>query len=89
MARHTRYYDTRTQAALAWLAMHAVFVWCAVFSPSTRHRPGEGRFPVSVFIPRRPKRQPSALEWPGADDAWAGTLRSMNAEPVVRDEARA
>jgi hypothetical protein len=89
MARHTRYYDTHTQAVIAWLALHAVALWCAL-RPRHRHRPGEGRFPVSLFIPRRPKRAPSAIEWPGADPDWADQIHAWNSEDtVVRDEVRA
>lgn len=89
MSKHTRYYDTRTQAVIAWIALHTVAFWCWVVSPNTRHRPAEGRFPVSLFIPRRPKKTLSALEWPGADDAFAAELKVMNEDPAVRPEVRA
>lgn len=35
MAQHTRYYDTRFQAVLAWLALQLVGAWCVL----SRRRP--------------------------------------------------
>lgn len=49
-----------------------------------RHRPGEGMTPVAELLP------PQDIEWPeGATEEYIDELREMNADPSVRDEARA
>lgn len=73
MGRHARYYDTRFQAVLAWLALQAVGVWCAV----TWRRPVHAR------------REPVVAWPDGADLAYAQWLHMENKTPVVRPEARA
>lgn len=89
MGRHARYYDTWVEEVLDLIGLHLMAVWCVLVQPPTRHTPGEGRFPVAVFIPRRPKRASSVMEWPGADDTFAAELREMNKAPSVRPEVRA
>lgn len=81
MARHTRYYDTATQAVLAWLALLVLAVWCAVF------RPAPGRHASSDSTP--------GPLWPdvdedrfGATEGYAVWLHVENQSPVVREEAR-
>lgn len=81
MARHSRY-ETRVQAVLAWLALVVTLAYCAVKKPSPGRHAQQPVPPIAwpAFDP----------DWHGADDAWAGSLRSMNQQTVVlRDEVRA
>lgn len=86
MGRHARYYDTRTQAALAWLCLMAVSVWCRLRPRPARHQPADGMTPVTdLTVVSR-----SWASWPdGADLAYAEELRAMQDTVVLRDEVRA
>lgn len=83
--QHSRYYDTWFQAVLAWCALALTLTYCAVKKPKAvgRHAAPPPPEPPILW----PSFDP---DWHGADDAWAGSLRSMNEETLVlRDEVRA
>jgi hypothetical protein len=72
-ARHARYYDTRFQAVLAWLALQLVGAWCVLSRRRSVHA----------------RREPVVPWPTGADLAYAQWLHAENESPIVRPEVRA
>jgi hypothetical protein len=73
MAKHTRYYDTRFQAVLAWSALQLIALWHVFTWRRSTHA----------------RREPVPPWPTGADLAYAQWLHVENETPVVRPEARA
>lgn len=73
MAKHTRYYESRFQAALAWSALQLIGLWCVL----SWRRPVHARRERVIPWPE------------GADLAYADELHAMQDTVVMRPEVRA